>query len=276
MKARSFFFLFVLLLTLSSFVLYAEGEQAKDSLRLNLQVGFSVGLHRLQDDGMSLSNYSGLIPGLVVALQKEKKNRISAASWLGQSAQLTAVGRDGKRANPSSQDSFQFDYHLLFLLPPSEKKQNRWALGVHTGALIRARVSPKLGNSARTYEGMAFLGPALMRQSTFQWNQRPILWRSRFSLPLVAGMVRPSLTNLRDFFDPTVPDLKSRWEQHGITSLGAEFFMLRMGTELYYPLPKGHQLHVHYTWEYFQYQKVNPIHSAFHTLTFSYVLPLSP
>jgi hypothetical protein len=275
MKAKIVFFLLCSSMILMGWLAQAGIEQRKDSLALNLQLALSAGLHRLQDDGMSLSRYSGWVPGISMALQKEKKNRISTASWMGQRANLTPVGREGRMANLTTQHTFQFDYHLFFLVNQWAKKNYRWAFGANTGAFIRARVSPKLGNSARTYDGVAFLGPAMMRQSSFQWNSRQILWRSRLSVPLVAGIVRPSLTNLRDFFDPTIPDLQSRWEQHGITRAGSNFFMLRMGTELYYPLAKGHQVHLQYAWEYFQYNKVNPVNSAMHSIILGYEFSLS-
>jgi hypothetical protein len=275
MKSKLLFPFLLLFFFSSGLITPVEGGVVSDSVKWNLHLGLSGGIHRLQDEGMSLNRYSGFLPGVTAFLQKEKNNRVSTASWLAQKAELTPVGREGRRANRTAQDSFQFDYSLMFFLKQKHSEKNKMAIGFHAGAFIRSRYSPKLGNSARTYDGFVHLGPSFMLQKELHWTKKRVVWRSYSSIPLVAGVVRPSLTNLRNFFDPTIPDFQSRWEQHGWVMLGREFTIIRMGTGLHYFFPSQHQLRIQYDWEYLQYHKVNAIQSALHRVTLGYVFSLN-
>jgi hypothetical protein len=251
-----------------------SSASGQEKARLHLTVGPQFSQHILQDEGMSLSRYAGLHSGALLALEKRKNQGFSRMTWMAGTGDIKAAGRQGARVNRAEQNFFEANYLYLKDLWAVNESQSNLQLGLMAGGVILSRYNQRLGNSARSYDGLLYLGPALGYSGTWDWSQKSLPWRLHAGLPILAGVVRPSLTNLRDFFDPQIPDLQSRWDQHGWTSIGSSFSMLKSGAEIIYPISDARQIRLNYHWEFFNYTKVNQVQSSMHQLSVCYAFSL--
>ncbi|MFC2186997.1 hypothetical protein ACFCT7_06720 [Fulvivirgaceae bacterium LMO-SS25] len=235
-----------------------------------LTAGGNVSIFKIQDSGMSPVRYNGFIPGLQMSLERIKPNSISTVQISGAKGVLNAKSRRDGKVSRVNQDGFEVYYSYLRKF--SNRDENTWRIfaGLQIGTILRHRIHNKLANSARLYESISYVGPALKAERSFRLLGMPLLFGARLQVPAFAAVLRPSITNLSNYLGQDDDEFKSRFEEHGFTSFN-NLLMIQSQLSLRYKLKNLDEIQLNYNWEFIDYTKPNQMQSANHLIGVSYV-----
>ncbi len=252
-----------------SFFILSNNAFGQESVRTTISIGTNLSLSTINDKGMSSIQYDGFIPSIHSRLERRKVNSISTFFISGEKGILTPKGNKNGKIGTANQNGFTANYSYLRKINLTQK---RWAIytGLQLGTLLRSRLHNNLVNSARIYENINHIGPAIYVERKINLFQMPLDISVRMNVPVFAAVIRPSVTNLGDFLGRRDEELKDRFQEHGFTSFG-NLLMIQNEVSLKYQLNKSDALAINYSWQYLDYSKVNSLQYASQVVGVSYV-----
>jgi hypothetical protein len=239
--------------------------------------GLALGLRSqmVQDQLITRSRYNGAPIYFMLNHERQKPKKLSTFQFEGSIGPLKTqefeIGQNLGRYQQPQITSYwnEISYSSLFLLRSSEERE--WWLGPSLSNLIHVRFSPRWDNSAINYDISGNLQAELRYRRGFRLFGKDMKANVGLKLPILGYITRPIYAGVPDFLDQESSFESQLFENTSLSWLG-NFPRIQFDNFVEFPIAGGNKIQVIYNWEYYSFQKPNPVQTAAHTFGINFLM----